>query len=428
MIITIDGPSGTGKSTVAKGVAKKLGFTFFDTGAMYRSLAWWLSQSGVDISEEKNITPHLDNFRYKIQGTGSNRKYFVHGTEVTGEIRTQEISTLASKIAVYPTVRHALVKIQREFGRKTNAVFEGRDMGTVVFPDAELKIFLTASAEVRAQRRFLELNGKYSFEQILKETEERDRNDSTRKISPLKKADGAILIDTSKINAEQVIEKILEQCHHKMNFLYAFIRFLTGIYVRVFYRLKVYGLENFKPGPAIIAPNHASLLDPPIVYISCPEAIHSLGKKSLFEVPILRTCIRFYNCHPVSRSVSDTATFRLILSLLSQGDKVLLFPEGNRTPDGQLQSIERGLAFLAIKARCRIQPVYLGGTFEAWNRHHPFPKLFGRITCVFGTPIEWEDFEGLDRDTAESLISSRINTALHALENWSKAGAIGTPP
>ncbi len=215
MIIAIDGPSGTGKSTVAKGVAKALGFAFFDTGAMYRSMAWWLNKMGVDLSDEKAVALKLPDFKYEIKGLGEHRKYFVDQIDVTDRIRSHEISGFASKIAIYKDVRAALVKIQREFGLKADAVFEGRDMGTVVFPQAKVKIFLTADPEVRASRRYHELmakepTGNYSKEQILADIQDRDFKDTTRKISPLKKADDAILFDTSHLTAEQVIQKVIE--------------------------------------------------------------------------------------------------------------------------------------------------------------------------------------------------------------------------
>lgn len=221
MIITIDGPSGTGKSTVAKGVAQRLGFTFFDTGAMYRSMAWWLSNLGVNLNDQIAVKEKLPLFRYEIKEVGVDRKYFANDIDVSEAIRTHSISGLASTIAAYPDVRKALVHIQRKFGAQINAVFEGRDMGTVVFPDAEVKFFLTANSEVRAQRRYLELKAKNpqetrSQEQILQDIEARDHHDSTREASPLKQAADAVLLDTSHLTAEQAIQNIVNVVKAKM--------------------------------------------------------------------------------------------------------------------------------------------------------------------------------------------------------------------
>ncbi|HEY4254968.1 MAG TPA: (d)CMP kinase [Chlamydiales bacterium] len=442
MIIAIDGPSGTGKSTVAKGVAKKLGFTFFDTGAMYRSMAWWVAKAGVDPTDESAVSQELPNFHYEIQTdvTGS-RKYFVNGTDVSEAIRSPEISSLASKISTYPDVRKALVKIQREFGREQDAVFEGRDMGTVVFPKADVKIFLTANPTIRAERRYRELLTKFpdlekslTYEQILTDLEKRDHSDSTRAISPLKKAIDATLIDTSEFKAEEVIEQVVQLVQKKtvsspsMGIFYGFIYWIARLYLRLFYRLKIHGLSHFSKGAAIIASNHASNLDPPIVSVSCPEEVHFLAKESLFRVPVLGFLIRKLNSHPVSRNAADAASFRLIIDLLQSGHKIILFPEGNRTPNGHLQPIQRGLAFLVMKARCAIQPVYVHGTFKIWPAGKKWPKLWGRLSCVFGSPIAWEEFEGLEKKEAERRITERMGQALKNLEAWFEAGAKGSPP
>ena len=177
MIIAIDGPSGTGKSTVAKAVAQRLGFVYFDTGAMYRSFAWKSLQEQIAPTDEAGLRRLVERFRFNIQTDRTGEKhYLVNGVDVTNKIRAQEISNLSSRISIYPFVRQAMVRIQRRFGHKMNVVFEGRDMGTVVFPDAELKIFLTARSDVRAERRYQELLVKFpdlahtlSREQILLE-------------------------------------------------------------------------------------------------------------------------------------------------------------------------------------------------------------------------------------------------------------------
>ena len=434
MIITIDGPAGTGKSTVAKGVAKRLGFTFFDTGAMYRSLAWLVLKEGIDPADEAKVVAMLPQFRYEIRGLGE-RRYFVQDIDVTNEIRSQPISTCASQIAVYPEVRKAMVKIQRAFGESVDAVFEGRDMGTVVFPDADLKIFLMAKAEIRAERRYLELQRKFpdleiNKEDILREIEERDKTDSTRTISPLKQASDAILIDTSNFSAQQIIEKIIrlkpKRRFPKMKWSYKIVYTLARAFFKCCFRLKIYGLEHFRPGAAILAANHASFYDPPVLSISCPEEVHFLARGTLFDIPLLGRLIRILNSHPVARGASDTQTFRTMIGLLAEGKKLILFPEGKRSYDGSLLPLERGLAFLVQKARCRIIPAYIQGTFDAWPRGRKFPKLFGKITVAFGPPIEWE--EGRDKKEAQERITQQTETAIHNLKAWLESGAKGEAP
>ena len=444
MIIAIDGPSGTGKSTVARAVAKRLGFLFFDTGAMYRSFAWHVLQKGIDPEDEKALKDLVSHFKFAIETDAAGaRHYLVDGIDVGDKIRTQEISTLSSKVSAIPFVRSALVKIQRHFGSSVDAVFEGRDMGTVVFPRAEVKVFLTARPEVRAERRYCELLEKFpdlsdelSREQILLEIEQRDHRDTTRTISPLCAASDAILIDTSELSVEQVINRIVElqkkslrnAKFSKMRLSYRFVYLCARTFFRLFYGLKVYGLSHFRPGSAVIAGNHASFFDPPVISISCPEEVHFLARESLFSVPVLGRLIRVLNSHPVSRSASDAHTFRQLIELLKAGKKVILFPEGQRSADGSLQPLEKGLSFLIYRARCGILPVYVSGTFEAWKPRQKLPKLSGQICCVFGSPIEWEEFEEFDKREAMEEITRRAQEAIKGLKEWLENGAVGDPP
>lgn len=315
-------------------------------------------------------------------------------------------------------------------------------MGTVVFPKADLKIFLTARPEVRAKRRYQELLLKFpdlakslSFDQILHEIEARDVSDSTREISPLKRADDAILIDTSDLTADEVIEKILtlnkgmqKKKRPPMKLSYKIVYHAARTFFRLFFGLKVYGLEHFRKGNGILVSNHASFYDPPVLSISWPEEVHFLARDSLFQIPILGALIRMLNTHPLKKGASDIQTFRQILQILGEGKKVILFPEGNRAWDGKLQPLERGLAFLVMKSKATIFPAYLQGTFEAWPRTKKWPKLFGKISCVFGSPIQWEEFEDLEKKEAEARILQRTEKALHALQKWMEGGKIGSPP
>jgi len=440
MIIAIDGPSGTGKSTVARGVAKRLKFTFFDTGSMYRCLAWKVLGEKVDPADEKKVGDFMRHFSYEIRG-GEERRYWVNGCDVTDLIRTQEISAVSSQIAVYPEVRKALVQIQRKFGMSCDAVFEGRDMGTVVFPHADLKIFLTARPDVRAIRRYKELLAKFPtmvdsihYEQILEETIQRDKNDSTRALSPLKQARDAICIDTSNMSADEVIEKIVQMApprggaFPKMKLFYHSIYSLARLFFKVFFGLRVYGLNHFKKGPGIIAANHVSNLDPPVLSISCPEEVHFLGKESLFRKPFLGWLIRKLNTHPVAGAAADLTTLKRMVQILNQGHKLIVFPEGSRSPDGQLQPHERGVAFLSQSAHCPIFPAYIQGTFQAWPRGKKFPRLCGKIACVFGSPISPFEFEGMSKKEAQEQIKKQCEISIQNLKMWLDNGAEGDPP
>jgi CMP/dCMP kinase len=210
MIITIDGPSGTGKSTIAKLLAAKLEISFFDTGALYRALAWWVAHEKIDWD---SITQSLGDFSFSLTEKEGNKEYFVANTNVTKEIRTKEVTTMASKIAAVKEVRAALLPVQKEYASKGNFVFEGRDLGTVVFPNAEVKVFLTARPEIRAERRYKELlekdpSGKITRAEVLESLEKRDAQDVNREIAPLKCPEGAFVLDSSDLTIPQVVETL----------------------------------------------------------------------------------------------------------------------------------------------------------------------------------------------------------------------------
>ena len=214
-IIAIDGPAGSGKSTVTKLIAKKLNFVFLDTGAMYRALSWYLIKENINYHNRKNLNSFLSNISIKFKSvTGSNQNVIINNHDVTEKIRSQEISSIVSSIASIKEVREFLVKEQRKIGDRGGIVAEGRDIGSKVFPQAELKIFLTATINERAKRRKNELEamgrGNINFEQLKNEIEKRDFDDSNRKISPLIKAKDAIEIISDGYTINQVVEKILE--------------------------------------------------------------------------------------------------------------------------------------------------------------------------------------------------------------------------
>lgn len=217
MIITIDGTVATGKSSIARKLAEELGYIYFDTGAMYRGLTWLIMQNKCDFDNPFQLENLLDAFLFEIKIKQKERHYFVNKQDVTKEIRSPEVTAIVSKVAAKPIARERLVSIQRQFAIGVNAVFEGRDMGSVVFPEANLKIFLTAKPEVRAERRFKELNALFpeeslhlSFETSLENINARDLYDSTRETSPLKRADDAFEIDTSEMSIDEAVMRILE--------------------------------------------------------------------------------------------------------------------------------------------------------------------------------------------------------------------------
>lgn len=210
--IAIDGPAGAGKSTIAKIVAKTLNIVYVDTGAMYRSMGLYILRQGMDGSDEAEVTKALEGVDVRLAYVDGEQQVLLNGENVSGLIRTPEVSEMASKVSAYMEVRTKLVDIQKAMAETTDLVMDGRDIGTCVLPSATLKIYLTASSRVRGERRYLELKEKgmeCDLEEIIKDIEDRDMRDMTREISPLKQADDAVLIDSSYMTIQEVSDEIL---------------------------------------------------------------------------------------------------------------------------------------------------------------------------------------------------------------------------
>jgi cytidylate kinase len=214
LVIAIDGPSGAGKSTVARLLAGRLGYIYIDTGAMYRSIGWKARRDSVDPANEAALSELCSRTEVTIKQDNSDLRFFVDTVDVTGLIRTPEMGMMASAVSKSPAVRARLLTLQRELGRHGGVVMDGRDIGTVVFPDADVKFYLDASAEERGKRRYRELKAKgmdVDVETITREIEVRDRQDSQRDLAPLKRADDAILIDSSRLSIDEVLDLMLNE-------------------------------------------------------------------------------------------------------------------------------------------------------------------------------------------------------------------------
>lgn len=213
MKIAIDGPAGAGKSTISKAVAKQLGFVHIDTGAMYRSVGLACLNKNIDTLNCNEIDTILPDIDISIENHGNNQKFFLNYVDVTTAIREPEVSVAASNVATIPAVRLKLVELQRNLAQNTDVVMDGRDIGTYVLPNADLKIFLTASVDERATRRYNELIGKNisaTIEEVKSDIIYRDKNDSEREFAPLKPADDSIVLDSTDLSIEQVIDNIIK--------------------------------------------------------------------------------------------------------------------------------------------------------------------------------------------------------------------------
>jgi cytidylate kinase len=217
IVIAIDGPSGAGKGTIARAVAKRLGFHHVDTGAMYRAVAWKSLHDGVDLSDEASVSAIAERARFDV----SDGQVWIDGEDVAGAIRTPEIDAAASAVARQPAVRRVLVERQRELARRGGTVMEGRDIGTVVFPNAQVKIYLDASAEERARRRASDPahasgTGSAAIQEVATALAERDRRDRTREASPLAIAEDAVVIDTTELSIDAAVDRVMLVVEQKM--------------------------------------------------------------------------------------------------------------------------------------------------------------------------------------------------------------------
>ena len=219
MIIAIDGPSGAGKSTLAKRLAKELQFIYLDTGAMYRALALKVLRQGVDLADDARLEELIAETEIDLQESHGKLEVLLDGEEVAAQIRTPEVSQMASKVSALRVVRSRMLELQRMMGKRGSVVAEGRDIGTVIFPEAEVKVFLDASVGERARRRYDELKAAgrvVDLDETRREIEERDKRDSERDVAPLRKADDALTIDSSSVNADEVAARVLARIQNEL--------------------------------------------------------------------------------------------------------------------------------------------------------------------------------------------------------------------
>lgn len=213
MNIAIDGPAGAGKSTIAKRLAKKLGFIYVDTGAMYRAMAYYFLQHNIDAKDENAIAAACPDVDVTITYENGEQQVLLNGENVNGVIRNEEVGNMASSTSVYPVVRKKLVELQRQLAKSADVIMDGRDIGTCVLPDAQVKIYLTASSATRAKRRYDELTEKgvsCDLAKIEKDIIDRDYRDMHRETSPLRQAEDAVLVDSSEMNIDEVVDAIYQ--------------------------------------------------------------------------------------------------------------------------------------------------------------------------------------------------------------------------
>jgi len=392
--IAIDGPSGAGKSSVAKAVAKELSIVYVDTGALYRTIGLFMTEKGISTTDKDAVVSALPEISIELKYVDGKQIILLNGCDVGDNIRTPEIAMAASNVSAIPEVRAFLLDTQRDIAKKNSVIMDGRDIGTVILPDAEVKIFLTASPEARAKRRYDELIAKgqdVNYDEIYRGMVERDKNDSTRAVAPCVPAEDAVFLDNSKLTPEQTVAKVIKiikkKAKKKKNFYMKAHKIIAPI-IRFFQRVKAYGLENVpKDGGIIICSNHIAAKDVILIAAACPRQIRFVAKKELFKVPVIGWLIKKLDAIKLDRGGGDVGAIKTTINLAKDGEIVSIFPQGHRYPgvDPATTPIKNGAGMIAYHSACNVLPVSI---VTKNDKYH----LFGRVKIYFGKPISNDEF------------------------------------
>jgi 1-acyl-sn-glycerol-3-phosphate acyltransferase len=298
------------------------------------------------------------------------------------------VSEAASLVAAHPQVREVLLELQRRLVPPAGAVVEGRDIGSVVFPQAQVKVYLSAGDRARARRRARQL-GAEREEGVLAHLRDRDRRDAARPVAPMRPAPGAVVIDTTRRSPEQVAERVLRLVRRaeRPNLLYRVARRGLAAVLRTAFSLEVRGAERVPAhGPAILAANHRSLIDIPVVSALTARKVWFMGKEELFRAGVGARLLTALGGFPVRRGRPDRRALTRALELLGRGELVGVYPEGTRTPQARFEHVEDGLAYLALRSGAPVVPVAISGTEAVFPPGQRLPKLV-RIRAAVGEPF-----------------------------------------
>ena len=434
-MITIDGPAGAGKSTAARLLAERLGYTLVPTGAMYRALALSVMRAGIPPRDGPELHAHLAPLTISVEAG----HVYLNGEDVTEAVKSQEVARVTSEITTLAPVRAKVTPLQRQLAAEGAVVLEGRDTGTVVCPDAEVKFYLTATLEARARRRQAELSAVGAtapLDAITNELRARDIQDETRELAPLRKAPAAIEVDTSDLIADQVVERMaaavdqyrrdaeaLVDVPPRGNQLYTVMRILAVGLMRTLFRLESTGRENMPAtGAALLVANHSSLLDPALIGGAAGRQLTFLAKAELFEIPGFGALIRRLNARPIRREGADPGALRTAMRALADGRALLIFPEGTRGDEGVLRPAKAGAGMLAVLSGAPVIPVYVRGSGRAWPRGRRFPRPT-KVTVTFGEPLRFDGEHGGDRKQRYEIVSREMMEAIARLRDGITGGA-----
>ena len=436
--IAIDGPAASGKSTLAQRLALRLGYLYLDTGVMYRALTLAALRGRLDVADEEAVNSLAQAVLIDVRPASATdgRQYDVllDGEDVTWAIRTPEVEANVSQVSTYAGVRRAMGERQREIGRRGRVVMVGRDIGTVILPGADLKIYLDASVEERARRRTREAEARGErpdYEEVLHSMRERDRIDSTREHAPLKPASDAVVIDSTGLSIEEVVEEALGHVQGgdavsktggdrpvvvipwRVRLFRMVARPLFRLVFHILCRIRIEGKENVPAGGGyIVSGNHLSIIDPPFVIAFWPRAIEAAGAVDVLARPGQGQLMSWYGSLSVHRGEADRALLEEMVRRLKAGLPVLMDPEGRRSHVPGMQQAKPGVAYVAAKAGVPIVPVGVTGTevaIAAWKRGRR-----GRLKMVIGQPI-WLPPVDFRAPTRKQQLRANLDTLMHAI-------------
>jgi cytidylate kinase len=434
-IFTIDGPSGSGKSTTARLVAKRVGLRHIDTGAMYRVVTLCAREAGVDTGDGDKLGELAARLAINLDAASDEGpRIRVGDRDVTSEIRSPEITAAVSAVSAHPQVRAAMVKRQRELAKNGGVILEGRDIGSVVLPWADVKIYLDATLGVRAQRRYAEMTRAgvdTTVEDVERDLTRRDTLDSSRAASPLVCPVGAWVVDTSHVTIDQEVQRVIDLGElaagergtggkpQTRRFMYRAICALVATIYHIVFGMRVKRILKPEPNQNyLFASNHRAYTDPPAVSCRLPREVHFVAKDSLFKLPVLGPLIRYLNAFPIRREMFDREAMAHAVLVLKRGECVLIFPEGGRIRDKEFGTARSGVGYLAIQTGVPVVPCFVEGT----NHLHLCLFRLKRFRVIQGRPIRIpralaEEYRKADDKGLYRRHSEMVMAAIRALKD-----------
>ncbi len=466
-VIALDGPAGSGKSTVARKVAERLGIEHLDTGAMYRAVAWACARRGVDTTDTQAMVSVAESVLLHVGVDAAGKQVVtVDGTDVTEAIRTPEIDLAVGAVASAGPVRAALVSEQRRWAVGRGAgVMEGRDISTVVFPDAPVKVYLTASIEERARRRAAQSG--LPFADVVADMNRRDTLDSTREADPLQVAHGATVLDTTGLSIDQVVERIVALVpsdaalpgrvagapapapapasapavvvasaadssvavpQRKLTWperiVYGVVWYAARLVTTTFIRTTYIGLENLpKTGAYLVSPNHRSVVDFFLVGPITRRRMRYLGKDTVWHVKWFVPIANTLGGIPINRGTADRASMNRCIEALQGGEPLVLFPEGTRKAGPHIEELFDGVSYIALKAGVPIVPIGIGGSDKVLPKGKRIPRP-RRVTVIIGEPL-YAPAGGRSARKAAPEMTNQLRVRLQALYDESQRLSAG---